>query len=147
VQIHVVLNPTRHGIAILYLFSISAFWGSLRIKINNVWSSTQPVVHLCLYSLHKLYIWDYDRKCNSAPKRILNAQKELAKDLTALRIYNNAATILCRCGRFPPEVRTAIPVEGRFEHIVLSCSTTADHGIIWIERESTKALEVRRILY
>lgn len=50
--------------------------------------------------------------------------------------------LICRCGRFPPEVRTAIPVEGRFEHIVLSCSTTSDHAIVWIERESEKALEV-----
>lgn len=47
-----------------------------------------------------------------------------------------------RCGRFPPEVRTAIPVDGRFEHIVLSCNTTLDHGIIWIEKESEKALNV-----
>jgi len=50
--------------------------------------------------------------------------------------------LICRCGRFPPEVRTAIPVEGRFEHVVLSCSTTSDHAIAWIERESQKALEV-----
>lgn len=49
---------------------------------------------------------------------------------------------LCRCGRFPPEVRTAIPVEGRFEHIVLSCNAIFDHGIIWTEREAQKALEV-----
>lgn len=47
-----------------------------------------------------------------------------------------------RCGRYPPEVRTAIPVDGRFEHIVLSCNATSDHGIIWIEREAQKALEV-----
>ncbi|KAL2897382.1 Sn1-specific diacylglycerol lipase alpha [Bienertia sinuspersici] len=46
-----------------------------------------------------------------------------------------------RCGRFPPEVRTAIPVEGRFEHIVLSCSATSDHAIVWIEREAEKALQ------
>jgi len=39
-------------------------------------------------------------------------------------------------------VRTAIPVEGRFEHIVLSCNATSDHGIIWIAREATKALDV-----
>uniref|UniRef100_A0A803LSM0 Mono-/di-acylglycerol lipase N-terminal domain-containing protein n=1 Tax=Chenopodium quinoa TaxID=63459 RepID=A0A803LSM0_CHEQI len=45
-----------------------------------------------------------------------------------------------RCGRFPPEVRTAIPVDGRFEHIVLSCNATSDHGIVWIEREAEKAL-------
>lgn len=47
-----------------------------------------------------------------------------------------------RCGRYPPEVRTAVPVDGRFEHIVLSCNATSDHGIIWIEREAEKALEV-----
>ncbi|KAI8536489.1 hypothetical protein RHMOL_Rhmol10G0260800 [Rhododendron molle] len=49
-----------------------------------------------------------------------------------------------RCGRFPPEVRTAIPVDGRFEHIVLSCNTTSDHGIVWIEKESEKALDNMR---
>ncbi|KAK9115788.1 hypothetical protein Sjap_014735 [Stephania japonica] len=46
-----------------------------------------------------------------------------------------------RCGRFPPEVRTAIPVDGRFEHIVLSCNATSDHAILWIAREAEKALD------
>ncbi|KAK9106549.1 hypothetical protein Syun_022560 [Stephania yunnanensis] len=45
------------------------------------------------------------------------------------------------CGRFPPEVRTAIPVDGRFEHIVLSCNATSDHAILWIAREAEKALD------
>ncbi|KAB1208095.1 hypothetical protein CJ030_MR7G013048 [Morella rubra] len=49
-----------------------------------------------------------------------------------------------KCGRFPPEVRTAIPVEERFEHIVLSCNATSDHAIIWIVREAEKALERMR---
>lgn len=57
------------------------------------------------------------------------------------RIYHIVERKFCRCGRYPPEVRTAIPVEGRFEHIVLSCNATSDHAIIWIERESEKALE------
>lgn len=48
-----------------------------------------------------------------------------------------------RCGRFPPIVKTAVPVDGRFEHIVLSCNATSDHAIIWIEREAERALEVR----
>lgn len=48
----------------------------------------------------------------------------------------------CRFGRFPPVVRTAVPVDGRFEHIVLSCNVTVDHAIIWIEKESQKALDV-----
>jgi len=39
-------------------------------------------------------------------------------------------------------VRTAIPVDGRFEHIVLSSNATSDHAILWIERESEKALQV-----
>ncbi|KAJ1293922.1 hypothetical protein BS78_01G106700 [Paspalum vaginatum] len=48
----------------------------------------------------------------------------------------------CRCGRFPPEVRTAVPTEGRFEHVVLSCNAAADHGIVWIEKEAQKALDL-----
>lgn len=39
-------------------------------------------------------------------------------------------------------MRTAIPVEGRFEHIVLSCNSIFDHRIVWIEREAQEALEV-----
>ncbi|XP_018816994.1 uncharacterized protein LOC108988238 isoform X2 [Juglans regia] len=58
------------------------------------------------------------------------------------RMYHIVERKFCRCGRFPPEVRTAIPVEGRFEHIVLSCNATSDHGIVWIEREAEKALQV-----
>lgn len=39
-------------------------------------------------------------------------------------------------------MRTAVPVDGRFEQIVLSCNITADHAIIWIQRESQRALDV-----
>ncbi|GFY94109.1 alpha/beta-Hydrolases superfamily protein [Actinidia rufa] len=48
------------------------------------------------------------------------------------------------CGRYPPEVRTAIPVDERFENIVLSCNATSDHAIIWIEREAEKALNIMK---
>ncbi|KAJ4975000.1 hypothetical protein NE237_008174 [Protea cynaroides] len=58
------------------------------------------------------------------------------------RIYHIVERKFCRCGRFPPEVRTAIPVEGRFEHIVLSSNATSDHAIIWIIREAEKALQL-----
>ncbi|XP_039144468.1 uncharacterized protein LOC120281840 [Dioscorea cayenensis subsp. rotundata] len=58
------------------------------------------------------------------------------------RMYHIVERKFCRCGRFPPEVRTAIPVEGRFEHVVLSCNATSDHGIVWIEREAQKALDL-----
>lgn len=52
------------------------------------------------------------------------------------------ARVYGRLGRFPPVVKTAVPVDGRFEHMVLSCNATSDHAIIWIERESQRALDV-----
>lgn len=58
------------------------------------------------------------------------------------RCYHIVERKLFRCGRFPPAVRTAVPVDGRFEHIVLSCNATSDHAVLWIERESRRALEL-----
>ncbi|KAK3146300.1 hypothetical protein QOZ80_3BG0264270 [Eleusine coracana subsp. coracana] len=58
------------------------------------------------------------------------------------RVFHIVERKNCRCGRFPPQVRTAVPTEGRFEHVVLSCNAPADHGIIWIEREAQKALDL-----
>ncbi|KAB2054647.1 hypothetical protein ES319_A12G268700v1 [Gossypium barbadense] len=57
------------------------------------------------------------------------------------RLYHIVERKPFRCGRFPPVVKTAVPVDGRFEHIVLSCNATSDHAIIWIERESQKAMD------
>ncbi|KAF7148627.1 hypothetical protein RHSIM_Rhsim03G0150000 [Rhododendron simsii] len=45
-------------------------------------------------------------------------------------------------GKIRPMVRTSVPVDGRFEHLILSCNLTSDHAIIWIERESQRALDV-----
>ncbi|KAK8464895.1 hypothetical protein PHAVU_010G098300 [Phaseolus vulgaris] len=56
------------------------------------------------------------------------------------RLYHIVERKPFRIGRFPPVVRTAVPVDGRFEHLVLSCNATSDHAIIWIERESRRAL-------
>lgn len=61
------------------------------------------------------------------------------RDLT---MSNDQTLGSCRIGRFPPVVRTAVPVDGRFEHIVLSCNATSDHAILWIEKESQRALDV-----
>ncbi|XP_052173479.1 uncharacterized protein LOC127788864 [Diospyros lotus] len=58
------------------------------------------------------------------------------------RLYHIVERKPFRCGRFPPVVRTAVPVDGRFEHIVLSCNATSDHAIIWIEREAQRALNL-----
>ncbi|WOL10111.1 hypothetical protein Cni_G18865 [Canna indica] len=58
------------------------------------------------------------------------------------RLYHIVERKPFRCGRYPPVVRTAVPVDGRFEHVVLSCNATSDHAIIWIEREAQKALDL-----
>ncbi|XP_065869497.1 uncharacterized protein [Euphorbia lathyris] len=58
------------------------------------------------------------------------------------RLYHIVERKPCRMGRFPPVVRTAVPVDGRFEHIVLSCNATSDHAILWIEKEATRALDI-----
>ncbi|KAK9103633.1 hypothetical protein Sjap_020887 [Stephania japonica] len=58
------------------------------------------------------------------------------------RLYHIVERKPFRMGRYPPVVRTAVPVDGRFEHIVLSCNATSDHAIIWIEREAQSALDL-----
>ncbi|XP_022999848.1 uncharacterized protein LOC111494202 [Cucurbita maxima] len=58
------------------------------------------------------------------------------------RLYHIVERKPFRIGRFPPVVKTAVPVDKRFEHLVLSCNATSDHAIIWIERESQKALDI-----
>ncbi|CAA7399057.1 unnamed protein product [Spirodela intermedia] len=58
------------------------------------------------------------------------------------RIYHIIERKPFRWGRLPPVVRTGVPVEGRFEHIVPSCNATSDHAIVWIERQSQKALDL-----
>uniref|UniRef100_A0A6N2M8T3 Fungal lipase-like domain-containing protein n=1 Tax=Salix viminalis TaxID=40686 RepID=A0A6N2M8T3_SALVM len=58
------------------------------------------------------------------------------------RLYHIVERKPFRIGRFPPVVRTAVPVDRRFEHIVLSCNATSDHTIIWLERESQWAVDL-----
>ncbi|KAL6957028.1 hypothetical protein U1Q18_047734 [Sarracenia purpurea var. burkii] len=58
------------------------------------------------------------------------------------RLYHIIVRKPFRIGKIPPIVRTAVPVDERFEHIVLSCNMTSDHSIIWIERESQRALDL-----
>ncbi|KAH7863990.1 hypothetical protein Vadar_024382 [Vaccinium darrowii] len=58
------------------------------------------------------------------------------------RLYHIIVRKPFRFGKIPPMVRTAVPVDGRFEHLVLSCSLTSDHAIVWIERESQRAFEL-----
>ncbi|KAL3517162.1 hypothetical protein ACH5RR_024064 [Cinchona calisaya] len=58
------------------------------------------------------------------------------------RLYHVIVRKPFSLGKISPTVRTAVPVDGRFEHIVLSCNMTADHRIIWILQECQKALDM-----
>nr|GFB24388.1 alpha/beta hydrolases superfamily protein [Tanacetum cinerariifolium] len=76
--------------------------------------------------------------CTSEEKKIKDPRRLYAPG----RLYHIVERKPFRCGRIPPVVRTAVPVDGRFEHIVLSCNATSDHAIIWIEREANRALDI-----
>lgn len=84
--------------------------------------------------------------CVICMKDTLMSDERKLKDARRLyapgRLYHIVDRKPCGCGRYPPEVKSAVPVEGRFEHIILSLNTTSDHGIIWIEREAQKALNL-----
>ncbi|XP_012852264.1 PREDICTED: LOW QUALITY PROTEIN: uncharacterized protein LOC105971889 [Erythranthe guttata] len=86
--------------------------------------------------------------CLRCMKDTCTSEEKMLKDPRRLyapgRLYHIVERKPFRCGRFPPVVRTAVPVDGRFEHIVLSCNATSDHAIIWIEREAETALELMR---
>ncbi|CAI5500427.1 unnamed protein product [Closterium sp. Naga37s-1] len=45
------------------------------------------------------------------------------------RLYHMLYTQRCSCEDLPPVALTAIPVEGRFEHVVLSRTATRDHTL------------------
>ncbi|KAK3220693.1 hypothetical protein Dsin_014663 [Dipteronia sinensis] len=76
--------------------------------------------------------------CMSEEKKLKDPRRLYAPG----RLYHIVERKPFRCGRFPPVVRTAVPVDGRFEHIVLSCNATSDHAIIWIEKEAQRALHL-----
>ncbi|XP_071707416.1 uncharacterized protein [Rutidosis leptorrhynchoides] len=76
--------------------------------------------------------------CTSEDRKIKDPRRLYAPG----RLYHIVERKLFRCGRFPPVVKTAVPVDGRFEHIVLSCNATSDHALIWIEREAKRALNI-----
>ncbi|KVI07152.1 Lipase, class 3 [Cynara cardunculus var. scolymus] len=84
--------------------------------------------------------------CLRCIKDTFTSEEKKIKDPRRLyapgRLYHIVERKPFRCGRFPPVVKTAVPVDGRFEHIVLSCNAISDHAIIWIEREAKRALDL-----
>lgn len=72
-------------------------------------------------------------------KKVLKDPRRLYTPGTVFHIVDRR---FCGIGTLPPFVRRAVPVEGRFEHVILSCNATKDHSLIWILKEARKALEI-----
>ncbi|CAI9101833.1 OLC1v1039250C1 [Oldenlandia corymbosa var. corymbosa] len=83
--------------------------------------------------------------CMMCLKDTCTLEEKMLKDPRRLyapgRLYHIIVRKPFSLGKISPTVRTAVPVDGRFEHIVLSCNMTSDHGIIWILQESSRALD------
>ncbi|KAH7295295.1 hypothetical protein KP509_27G041700 [Ceratopteris richardii] len=86
--------------------------------------------------------------CSRCMKDTFLSEKKRLKDPRRLYAPGTVFHILdrrfCWIDRMPPFVRRAVPVKGRFEHVILSFNATKDHSLIWIEKESEKALEILR---
>ncbi|KAG6754521.1 hypothetical protein POTOM_042562 [Populus tomentosa] len=91
-----------------------------------------------LEDIFKSLFWCMRDTCIPDEKMIKDPRRLYAPG----RLYHIVERKPFRLGRIPPVVRTAVPVDGRFEHIVLSCNATSDHAIIWIEREAQRAMDV-----
>ncbi|OIW06348.1 hypothetical protein TanjilG_14993 [Lupinus angustifolius] len=91
-----------------------------------------------LEDIFKSLFWCMRDTCISEEKKLKDPRRLYAPG----RLYHIVERKPFRMGRFPPVVRTAVPVDGRFEHIVLSCNATSDHAIIWIEKEAQRALDL-----
>lgn len=86
--------------------------------------------------------------CSRCMKDTFRSEKAMLKDPRRLYTPGSVFHILdrkhCWIGRLPPFVRRAVPVQGRFEHVILNCNATKDHSLVWIEKESQRALEILR---
>ncbi|XP_075488268.1 uncharacterized protein LOC142527375 isoform X1 [Primulina tabacum] len=82
--------------------------------------------------------------CVMCLKDTCTLEEKMLKDPRRLyapgRLYHIIVRKPFSCDEISPHVRTAVPVDGRFEHMVLSCNLTSDHAIIWILQESQRAL-------
>ncbi|VFQ85986.1 unnamed protein product [Cuscuta campestris] len=83
--------------------------------------------------------------CIKCLKDTCTKEEAMLKDPRRLyapgRLYHIIARKPFSLAEISPLVRTAIPVDGRFEHIVLSRNMMSDHSILSILKESQRALE------
>nr|CAB3457949.1 unnamed protein product [Digitaria exilis] len=108
----------------------------------------QVIFHqLMIFCLAQTFLWKTFSSHSSGNKNTCIPESVMLRDPRRLyapgRLYHIVERKPFSCGRIPPVVRTAVPVDGRFEHIVLSCNAiSSDHAIIWIEREAQRALDL-----
>ncbi|XP_060218627.1 uncharacterized protein LOC132645583 isoform X2 [Lycium barbarum] len=85
--------------------------------------------------------------CMLCLKDTFTMEEKMLKDPRRLyaagRLYHIIVRKPFSFANIRPIVRTAIPVDGRFEHIVLSCNMTSDHAINRILTESQRTIDQR----
>ncbi|KAI3800525.1 hypothetical protein L1987_28616 [Smallanthus sonchifolius] len=83
--------------------------------------------------------------CGTCLKETCTLQEKMLQDPRRLyapgRLYHVIVRKPFGVGRISPVVKTAVPVDGRFEHMVLSCHVLSDHSIALMEREFSNALD------
>ncbi|XP_024992726.1 uncharacterized protein LOC112526603 isoform X2 [Cynara cardunculus var. scolymus] len=83
--------------------------------------------------------------CGTCLKETCTLQEHMLQDPRRLyapgRLYHVIVRKPFGVGRISPVVKTAVPVDGRFEHMVLSCHVLSDHSIALMEQEFQNALD------
>ncbi|KAL7592717.1 hypothetical protein Lser_V15G31612 [Lactuca serriola] len=83
--------------------------------------------------------------CATCLKETCTLQEHMLQDPRRLYAPGRLYHVLVRkpfgVGRISPTVKTAVPVDGRFEHMVISCHIISDHSIALMEREFQSALD------
>ncbi|PWA60840.1 Lipase, class 3 [Artemisia annua] len=83
--------------------------------------------------------------CGTCIMETFTLQQQMLQDPRRLyapgRLYHVIVRKPFGVGRISPVVKTAVPVDGRFEHMVISCHVLTDHSIALMEREFSNALD------
>lgn len=81
--------------------------------------------------------------CATCLKETCTLQEKMLQDPRRLyapgRLYHVIVRKPFGVGSISPAVKTAVPVDGRFEHMVISCHMVSDHSIALMEREFENA--------
>ncbi|CAI7784858.1 unnamed protein product [Closterium sp. NIES-53] len=110
----------------------SHYPSSISLALPPLHSPPPPPLSLCTQSAVCAAVLMLPRHYSCCHDTCVPEQKRLADPRRLYapgRLYHMLYTQRCSCEDLPPVALTAIPVEGRFEHVVLSRTATRDHTL------------------